>query len=127
MVEIAKSARAVFAGVFVVVLLSEGTDYALAALHVYPGNFNAFTDNMLMIATAYRCLYAVLGGYVTAWYSPDRPLLHVFILGVIGLGFAILGAVVQWDLGRHWYPIALAVTALPSVMLGGVLYRAPAP
>lgn len=128
MIEIAKSLRAIFAGLFVVVLLSEATDYALVWQGVFPPmeNFNAFTVNMLIAATLYRALYAVAGGYVAAWYAPSRPLLHAAILAGIGFGLALLGAVVMWDLGRHWYPLALALTGPLCTVAGGALYRRPA-
>lgn len=126
--EFVKSVRAVFAGVFVVVLLSELTDYGLSLLGIFPPmeKFSAFTTDMLVAAAIYRCVYAVIGGYVAAWYAPGRPMLHVLILGLIGLAASTAGAVLMWDLGRHWYPVTLAATSLPCVLLGGALYRRPA-
>lgn len=122
---IVRSVRAIFAGLFVVVFLSEVTDYGLAWAGLFPPmeNFNAFTIDMLIAATVYRALYAAVGGYVAAWYAPERPLMHAAILAGIGGGLAILGAVVMWDLGRHWYPIALAVTGPVCTVAGGALYR----
>jgi len=123
MIETAKSFRAIFAGLFAVVLLSEVTDYGLSYLGIFPPmeRFGAFTTNMLIAATLYRALYAVAGGYVAAWYAPRRPVTHAVILGAIGFALALLGAVVMWNLGRHWYPVALVVTAIPCSWLGGWL------
>jgi hypothetical protein len=117
-----KSVRAVFAGLFVVVFLSEATDYGLVWLHVLPRNFNAFTETMLIVATLYRAIYAAFGGYVAAWYAPGRPVMHAAILAAIGFALGILGAVAGWRLGHHWYPIAIAVTGPVCTVLGGWLY-----
>jgi hypothetical protein len=48
---------------------------------------------------------------------------HALVLGVVGLALSTAGAVAMWNFGPHWYPIALALTALPCAWLGGVLYR----
>lgn len=49
---------------------------------------------------------------------------HAVVLGLIGLIVGTAGAVatIPMDLGPAWYPIALAVTALPCGWLGGFLY-----
>jgi hypothetical protein len=51
---------------------------------------------------------------------------YVMILGIIGLVLGTLGAIVTipMKMAPAWYPIALAVTALPCTWLGGVLHRA---
>lgn len=118
-----KSVRAIFAGLFVAVFLTLATDYALAWAGVLPQNFNAFTTDILIATAVYRAVYAAAGGYIAAWYAPDRPLMHAAILAAIGFALAVFGAVFKWDLGQHWYPIALAVTGPPCTVLGGALYR----
>ncbi len=80
------------------------------------------SDPLFGLATAYRVIYAVLGSYTTAALAPRRPMLHAMIGGTIGLALSIVGAVVTWnkvELGPHWYPLALVVTALPCAWLGG--------
>ena len=76
---------------------------------------------MLALALFYRTVYTVAGGYVTAKLAPQNPMKHVMILGVIGTLAGIGGIVAGWNLSQHWYPIALAVLAYPSVCLGGKL------
>jgi hypothetical protein len=52
---------------------------------------------------------------------------HALALGIIGFAVAAAGAIVAittYDLGPDWYPIALALTALPCTWLGGVLHGA---
>jgi len=43
------------------------------------------------------------------------------ILGGIGFVAALAGCIMKWNLGHHWYPIALVITALPCTWLGGKL------
>jgi hypothetical protein len=76
---------------------------------------------MLMVALAYRCLFAIAGGYVTAMLAPNRPMRHAIILGLIGVVASILGTITGWNLSAHWYPILLILTSLPCTWLGGKL------
>jgi uncharacterized membrane protein len=73
----------------------------------------------------YRTIYGILGGYVTAWIAPYRPVRHALILGVIGFILGIVGAVTMRNapaaIGHHWYPIALIVPAIPQSWAGGQL------
>jgi hypothetical protein len=78
-----------------------------------------------LLALTYRIVYTVLGGYVTARLAPHAPMRHVWVLAVIGLVIGSLGAVatIPMNLGPAWYPIAIAITAVPCTWLGGALYR----
>jgi hypothetical protein len=85
------------------------------------------SDALFVLATVYRTIYTVLGGYITARLAPNRPMAHVWTLGIIGLLAAIAGALATWDkgpeFGPKWYPLALVVLAIPSVWVGGKLAR----
>jgi hypothetical protein len=120
---IARSIGAVLAGMLAVVILSLGTDLALHAAGIFPALGDRMSDNLLVLATVYRTIYAVLGGYITARLAPNRPMQHALLNGLIGVALSTLGAVVTWNraLGPHWYPLALVVTALPTAWLGGKL------
>lgn len=120
---IGRSIGAVLAGMLVVVVLSLGTDLALHAAGIFPPLDQRMSDALLVLATAYRTVYAVVGGYVTAWLAPNRPLYHALVNGLIGVALSLLGAVLTWNkaLGPHWYPIALVITALPTAWAGGKL------
>ena len=123
-----RSTGAVLAGFLAVFVLSLGTDQVLHMLHVYPPWGQQMSGALFAMATAYRIVYTVAGGYITARLAPHSPLRHALILGLVGLvpGVAgVLVAVAKPDLGPLWYPIALVVTALPCAWLGGVLYRQP--
>jgi peptidoglycan/LPS O-acetylase OafA/YrhL len=84
------------------------------------------SDALFVLATMYRILYTVGGGYLTARLAPERPMRHVIVLGCVGLVAATIGLVATWnsgpELGPKWYPILLVVTALPCVWLGGRVY-----
>ncbi len=120
-----RSLGAVLAGSVAVVLLTSGTDLVLHATGVFPpwGQPMINADAVLLLATAYRVVYGVAGGYITARLSPDRPMQHALVGGAIGLVVCIVGAVLTWNggpaFGPHWYPLALIVTAMPCAWLGG--------
>ena len=121
---ILKNIVAVVAGFATVFILSVGTDSLLENLGVFPppSGEGLFVTWMLVLAFAYRSLYAVVGGYVTAWLASANPMKLVRILGVLGTIGGMAGVVMGWNLSHHWYPIALAVTAFPLVWYGGTLY-----
>ena len=117
-----RSVAAVLAGFVTVVILSTGTDFVLEAASIFPPQSDpgAYTGLMLFWALVYRCVYTVAGGYVTARLAPDRPMRHSVILGIIGTVAGTAGVVFSWNLTpHHWYPILIAVTALPCTWLGG--------
>jgi hypothetical protein len=120
-----RSIAAVFAGVLAVVILSLATDVTLGALGVFPKLGEPMGDSMLLLATVYRTLYGVGGGYITARLAPDRPMRHALILGTLGLIASLAGVVATWNkepaIGHEWYPLALVVLALPPAWAGGRL------
>ncbi|MEP7246218.1 MAG: hypothetical protein ABI885_21405 [Gammaproteobacteria bacterium] len=121
-----RSVGAVFAGFLTVVVLSLGTDQVLHVMQVYPPWGQPMHEPGLnLLALAYRVVYTVLGGYVTARLAPRAPMVHVWVLAAIGLVLGTAGAIatIPMNLGPAWYPIALAVTAVPCTWLGGVLLR----
>jgi hypothetical protein len=119
-----KSIGAVLAGFVVVVITSVATDIILEAAGLLPPQDQPqlTTPRMLGWALFYRTLYTVLGGYVTAWLAPRKPMAHAIALGVLGMAVGTLGAVVMWKLGNNWYPIALVVEAIPCTWIGAKLY-----
>jgi hypothetical protein len=121
-----RSVGAVFAGIVAIFVLSLGIDEVLHLLKVYPPWSEPMFDPRLnALALSYRLVIGVIGGYVTAKLAPQNPMRHAIILGVIGLALSTVGAIgaMQMNLGPSWYPILLAVTALPCAWLGGVLQR----
>jgi hypothetical protein len=76
---------------------------------------------MLILAFVYRSIYTIAGGYLTAALAPEKPVRHAIILGVVGIIAGTAGAIANWDLSSHWYPIALIIGAVPCTWLGGKL------
>ena len=119
-----KSVGAVLAGMVVIVVLSAGTDFILESNGIFtPPDQGLFTPWMVMLAFVYRCVYTIVGGYTTARLASANPVRHAIILGIIGTVLGAIGIIVAWDLSPHWYPIALAVTAVPLTWLGGKLKK----
>lgn len=120
-----KSAGAVVVGLLVIVLISSATDGILWAAGVLPKPDQPQSDPLLLLATVYRTLYSIAGAYLTARLAPEKPLQHALVLGALGMGLGIAGLLATWNwepsVGHRWYPIALAVLALPQCWLGGWL------
>ena len=119
-----RSVVAVVAGFATVVVLSTAVDAVLHAIKVYPPAEQGLHDPLLnLLALAYRSVFTLLGGWVTARLAPGAPLRHAFVLGVLGLAAGTAGVMATWtlNLGPHWYPIALAASGLPLCWLGGWL------
>jgi hypothetical protein len=116
---------AVLAGLLAIIILSSATDMALHATGVFPPSGQPMADALFLLATAYRIVYGVAGGYLAARLAPDRPMQHALTLGVVGLAISIAGAVATWNagpaFGPKWYPLALIAIALPCAWAGGRL------
>ena len=120
-----RSAGAVLAGFTAIFALSLATDQVLHSLAVYPPWGQPMREPGLnLLALSYRIVYDVLGSFLTARLAPRAPMRHALILGAIGLVLSTAGAIVgiQMDLGPAWYPILLALTALPCAWAGGALF-----
>src|SRR4051812_40498795 len=90
-----KSIVAVTLGFLTVFILSMGTDQILHILKVYPPwGVPMWGPGLNALALAYRLVYTVLGGYVTARLAPRNPMYHVWILAWIGLVLGGIGAVI---------------------------------
>jgi hypothetical protein len=124
-----RSASAIFAGFITVVVLSLATDQLLHVLNVYPPWGEPMWEPSLnLLALSYRTVYTIFAGYLTARLAPHAPMRHVAVVGILGLIGGTAGAITaiaMADLGPNWYPIALAVTAFPSVWIGGLMHRHP--
>ncbi len=119
-----RSTGAILSGFISVSVLSVGTDQVFHALNIYPPwGQPMFDTGLLLLALTYRVFYGIAGGYITARLAPHAPMRHALILGGIGFLLSTAGGVAMWDMGAHWYSVALALTALPCAWLGGVLHR----
>ena len=119
-----KGIGAILAGIVFIVISHTGTDFVLEKLGIFtPPDQGFFVTWMVVTATIYRSIYTVIGGFITAALAPEPRMRYVIILGLIGLITSTLAAIatIPMKLGPAWYPIALAVLALPCVWLGGKL------
>jgi hypothetical protein len=117
----ARRVGAVIAGFLTIFLVTTATDMVLHATGIYPELGQRMADSLFLIATAYRLVYGVLGSYVTARLSPDRPMQDALALGAVGLLVSTVGAVVMWDAGPAWYSLAIIAISLPCSWAGGKL------
>jgi hypothetical protein len=123
-----KSTGAILAGFIAVVVPSIATDVLLETTKFFPpqNRPELYTGGLLLIAFIYRSIYTVAGGWVAAILSPDHPMRHSVILGMVGMVAGTLGAVANWDKTAEsaaWYPVALVIAALPCTWLGGKLFE----
>jgi hypothetical protein len=120
-----QSIWAVVAGVLVIVVASTLADIVLHVLGVFPPMNQPINDSLALLATSYRIVISIGGAWLTARLAPDKPLKHAMILGIVGTVLGLVGVVATWNagLGPRWYPIALAVLAIPQCWVGGKLYE----
>lgn len=122
---IGRSIGAVVAGFATVFILSVATDGVMHATGIFPKLGEPMSNGLFGLALAYRIVFTVLGGYVTAALAPRRPMKHAVVLAALGQVGGLLG-IVAWmnggpELGPLWYPVAIAVTAIPSILAGARL------
>ena len=120
-----RSIGAVVAGVLVTVGVTIGVDVVLHLAGVFPPAGQPLTDSQSALATSYRIVISIAGAWLTAYLAPANPMKHALILGVVGTVLGIVGVVLTWNagLGPRWYPILLAVLAIPQCWAGGALHR----
>ncbi len=118
---------AVLAGLLFVIIITTATDALMHATGIFPPLGQPMADSLFVLALAYRIIYSIIGGYITARLAPDQPVKHALILGVIGFVLGLAGTVATWnrgpEFGPKWYPLLIMLTAIPSVWLGGKLVR----
>jgi hypothetical protein len=121
---IGRSILALLSGIVVGIVFSTGTDFGLHAIGFAPSVKERWPNHLLALATLYRSIYGILGSYLIARLAPNRPMGHSLVAGALGLVVSSLGAAAAWSatLGQHWYPVVLALTALPTAWMGAKLW-----
>jgi len=118
---------AVLAGLLFVIIITTLTDLVMHWSGIFPALGMVMSDSLFVLALAYRIIYGIAGGYITARLAPDKPALHALVLGSIGCVLAILGTVLTWNrgpaFGPKWYPLSLILIAIPSAWIGGKLVK----
>lgn len=116
------SIGAVLLGLFANAIPATLLDAMLHALQVFPPWDQPIGDLDAAIAISYRLALGVFGGYVVARFAPRHPAGHAWVLGGIGTVLGLAGLVAMKGFGPTWYPVALAVAALPLTLAGAVLH-----
>lgn len=120
------STVAVIGGFLVTAVASIAADALMYSSGIFPHSPAAMSATLFALAAAYRALFTVAGGYVTARLAPDRPMRHAWILAAIGQAAGIAG-VIAWyviggaELGPAWYALLIAAEAIPCVWAGARL------
>lgn len=118
---------AVLAGLLFVIIITTATDALMHATGIFPPLGQPMADSLFVLALAYRIIYSIIGGYITARLAPDQPVKHALVLGAIGFVLGLAGTIATWnrgpEFGPKWYPLLIMLTAIPSVLLGGKLVR----
>lgn len=120
-----RSFWALVAGVVFIIVVTTLVDIVLHMVGVYPPMGQPMNDALALLATAYRIPISIAGAWLTARLAPEKPMKHALMLGVVGTALGLVGVVTTWNagLGPHWYPIALAVLAIPQCLAGGRIYE----
>ena len=123
-----QSIGALIASYLVSAILTGVTIAVLGAL--FPESYRAENIAWVVFNIIYGCAFAVIGGYVVARLAPARPFTHAIVLGVLMAvfalitGYAISAAPPSPEYANQlgWYYPVLAITILPSILLGAWLY-----
>jgi len=120
-----KSIGAVFAGLIFIFITHSGTDAILESKGILPKNNLFVGTGLILVVIGYRTIFSLIGCYITAMLSPQNPMKHSFVLGIIGMVLSTVGAIVniKMKLGPDWYAWTLVVISLPIAWLGGKLYE----
>jgi hypothetical protein len=118
-----KSIGAVVAGLIFIILVTTLVDVLLHVVRIYPAMGEPMGDGLAVLASSYRLVIGIAGAYLTARLSPGRPMRDALVLGCVGTVLGVMGVVMTWNmgLGPRWYPISLAVVAIPQCWFGGWL------
>ncbi len=120
---ILKSIGAILLGFIVGAALSIGTDVVLTKTGIMIGD--PFRDNpgwLILIIIIYRFIFNATGCFITARTAPNKPMVHVLIIGIVGTILGIVGSVTMWDKAVAWYNVSIILISLPSAWLGGKLF-----
>jgi len=120
-----RSFWALVAGVAFIIVVTTLVDIVLHMAGVYPPVGQPMNDALALLATAYRIPISIAGAWLTARLAPEKPMKHALMLGVVGTALGLVGVVTTWNagLGPRWYPLALAVLAIPQCLAGGRIHE----
>jgi len=120
-----KSVWAVAAGVLVVIVVTTAVDLLLHAAGIFPQAGQPLDNALALLASSYRLVITVGAAWLTARLAPGKPMKHALVLGAIGTLLGLAGVVATWNLGLgpRWYPVSLAVLAVPECWAGAKIQQ----
>lgn len=120
-----RSVLAIVAGVVFIIVVTTIVDIVLHQVGVYPPWGEPMDNPLALLALAYRVAISIAGAWLTARLAPAAPMRHAMWLGYVGTVLGLVGVFVASGKGLApaWYPIALAVLAIPQCWVGGRLYE----
>jgi hypothetical protein len=119
---IVRSILAIVAGFLVIGALAFGTAAALTAAGVFPPATEPVGDvGLLLLETAFVAVYAIFGCWLAAVLAPSHPMRHALVLGVLGLAFNVMGAVMNAGLRPTWALALNLALVMPYAWIGGRL------
>ncbi len=102
-------------------LLSILTDFLLESIGVLPDPSQGLHETgLIILVLVYRAIYTVFSGYLVGWLAPHKPMLHILVVGLIGIVLTLL-ALTDPEFSEkapHWYVYVLAAQTLPTLWLG---------
>jgi hypothetical protein len=110
------------AGGIVTLLLTIVTDNSLSAHQVLPAPGRpVFETGILLLAAAYRGLFAILGCHMAARLAPPgQPRIrYALALGVVMLVLNAVGAISLWGQVPIWYSVSGIALTIPYAIIGG--------
>lgn len=120
-------ALAVLVGLMVTAVLSIATDSILIAAGIYPSGVGMiFSNRLLLLASAYRAVFGVLGAFLAAENAKAGFRRAVLILGGVATAQAVMGLIVmrsKINAATVWYPISLVILSLQYCRIGGKTYE----
>ncbi|MGA9997559.1 MAG: hypothetical protein WBP93_19240 [Pyrinomonadaceae bacterium] len=121
-----RSILSIIAGFILICVLAFGADAVVRAvmpgLSISTGRVDSVP--VLLFVIAYVFVFAVFGCYITARLAPHSPMKHALILGLLGLVFNIVGAIMMWHTAPAWFHIVSLILVMPAAWLGGRLREA---
>src|SRR5258706_9347040 len=120
-----RSVWPVLAGILTIVVATTGVNIVLHRRKAFPPIKEPLDDRLSLLALSYRIVISVAGAYLTSRLAPAAPMKHALILGAVGTVLGGVGVIATWGkgMGPEWYPISIAVLAVPQCWLGGKLYE----
>ena len=118
-----RSLAAVAFGVFFVLAVTMSMDILLHSYGVFPARDIPINDQQAAVATAYRFLIGIAGGWLTGRLVKAEPVRFAMMVGYLSAVLGTVALITTWDVKivPMWYPIAAAVLALPEAWIGGKL------